>query len=126
MKLTISQKEPSLLAQRRLPLLRLPLEMPEGGVTEWRQVVVHLAPLIGLFRTLKADEDKEKDPEKGERDREGGRERKRPKVTDWHDLPEGRLASVESVRIYANCRVRRVWLSNEGGVRDEWELVAAR
>lgn len=44
----------------------------------------------------------------------------------------GGLGFTAYVRIYANCRLRRVWFSEEGdksldmpGVRDEWALYAA-
>lgn len=76
-------------------------------------MVVNLAQLVPLFRQLRSEDEEEE------------REAKRPRV-GWSDLPEGRMGSVEAVRVYANCRVRRVWLSNEGGVKDEWELVGAR
>lgn len=91
------------------PLLRLPLATPRDGVSEWCEVVVDLRQLVPLFRQLRPEEEEE-----GKRKRPAG----------WSDMPE-RLESVESVRVYANCRVRRVWLASEGGVRGEWALVKA-
>lgn len=93
------------------PLLRLPLATPSDSESEWCEVVVDLRQLVSLFRQLRPEEDEEG-------------EAKRKRRIEWSDLPE-RLGSVESVRVYANCRVRRVWLASEGGVRDEWALLKA-
>ncbi|KAL1412779.1 hypothetical protein Q8F55_000527 [Vanrija albida] len=116
-------EHPALRASATPPLLHLPLALPDDAarLTDWAEVCVHLAPLLALFRTLPS----------GAGDDE--REAKKPRLASaaFAALPEGRLASVSYVRVYANCRVRRVWFARDGRrtldavAGDEWALVAA-
>ncbi|KLT41357.1 hypothetical protein CC85DRAFT_303290 [Cutaneotrichosporon oleaginosum] len=107
-RLESARTEP-ILVPRDPPLLRLPLATPRGGISEWCELVVDLRQLVRLFRQLRPEEEEE------------GKRKRRVESTD---MPE-KLGSVESVRVYANCRVRRVWLASEGGVRGEWALSEA-
>ncbi|BEI81040.1 hypothetical protein CcaverHIS002_0202000 [Cutaneotrichosporon cavernicola] len=98
------------LLPRSPPLLRLPLATPHDGATEWCEVVVDLRQLVPLFRQLRPEEEEENG--------------KRKRRADLAAMPE-LFGSVERVRVYPNCRVRRVWLAFEGGVRGEWALKKA-
>lgn len=128
------QDRPSLRADRTPPLLQLPLELPkdEHKVTDWAELNVNLPQLAALFRSVppEAASESEDDEQgcKGPRLGGGNRgTRQRPP-----DLPSG-YASTVSVRIYASCRLRRLWFSAEGdhsldaaGVRDEWALYSTQ
>ncbi|WOO82330.1 uncharacterized protein LOC62_04G005824 [Vanrija pseudolonga] len=118
-------EHPRLRTSSTPPLLHLPLALPTDAarLTDWVEVCVNLAPLIPLFRSIPSDDD----------DADDGRERKKPRLstTAHAALPQGALASISYVRVYANCRLRRVWCARDGQrtvdavAGDEWALVAA-
>ncbi|WVQ66977.1 uncharacterized protein L199_005169 [Kwoniella botswanensis] len=128
-RLSSFKKNPTVHPHRSPPLIHLPLQPPQQNpstLTPWFHVPLHLAPLIQLFHSLPR-------PQRHASDDDDDREdsRKRRKVAE---LPGGTFASISYVRVYANCRVRRIWFSADGertiqdmgkGVRDEWELYAA-
>ncbi|WRT70214.1 uncharacterized protein IL334_007209 [Kwoniella shivajii] len=122
------KKNPTVHPYRSPPMIHLPLQLPlqtSSTLTPWMTIPIHLAPLIQLFHSLPRPQRHASDDEEDEASR------KRRKVAE---LPNGSFGSVSYVRIYANCRIRRIWFSAEGertiqgmgkGVRDEWELYAA-
>ncbi|KAK4684214.1 hypothetical protein P7C73_g5981, partial [Tremellales sp. Uapishka_1] len=119
---------PTIHPSRTPPLIHLPLNLPDATsstLTPWLTTSMDLASLLPLFQTLlkvRLEEEEE--------DEEEGRRRKRRKAAE---LPSGQFGHVTYVRIYANCRLRRIWLSAEGerttsgmgiGVQQEWGLYA--
>lgn len=107
-------------------------------VTDWAEMGLHLASLVALFRSLPAAPPAYSDSDDNDDEHGSRKRRRRPpppparRPADRSRLPEGGLAYTAYVRIYANCRLRRVWFSEEGdksldmpGVRDEWALYAA-
>lgn len=145
-----SQKAPAIHPHRSPPLLHLPIHLPPvtvSTITPWLHINVNLHSLLPLFQTLtrppsvvseESDEDSDEGP------------RKRRKILE---MPNTRFASVSYVRVYANCRVKRIWLASlsylcsghhgsatadvqsedgertmdgmAGGAEDEWGLYAA-
>ncbi|WVQ72637.1 hypothetical protein IAR50_002196 [Cryptococcus sp. DSM 104548] len=125
-RLSSFKTEPSIHPCRNPPLIHLPLNLPpsEHLLTPWLHVPLNLASLIPLFQSLPRDTT--------ETEHEQGRARKKRRVEA--ELPSGSFKSVSFVKVYANCRVRRIWFSAEGektlasmgkGVEDEWALYAA-
>lgn len=100
-----SQKRPSLHAHRDPPLIHLPLVLPEktaSTMTPWLEFNMNLSALLPLFQSLPRGQTA---PDR--RDGLGARSKKRRRVAD---LPTGQFAYVSYVRVYANCRLRRIWL----------------
>ncbi|EIW72012.1 hypothetical protein TREMEDRAFT_66672 [Tremella mesenterica DSM 1558] len=97
------QKDPKVYSERRIPMIQLPLKLPVGGrtmLTPWTEMVLDLNLLLGLFQTLPRTNNDD-DEESGL----GGMRTSKEET----QLPSGKLASVSYVRVYANCRLRRIW-----------------
>ncbi|WVQ84415.1 hypothetical protein IAT38_006567 [Cryptococcus sp. DSM 104549] len=120
------KKEPTSYPHRSPPLIHLPLALPNSTsqLTSWSHIHINLAALIPLFRSLPRPQAESEAQDSA---------RKRRKV-ETADLPSAGLKSVSYVRVYANCRVRRIWFSAEGeptlegmgrNVEEEWALYAA-
>ncbi|RSH81224.1 uncharacterized protein EHS24_008661 [Apiotrichum porosum] len=139
-RLSSHKTEPTLYAEREPPLVHLPLALPADThkVTDWAETGLHLTSLVALFRSLPAAPPAASDSDDNDDEHGSRKRRRRPpprparRPADRSRLPEGGLAYTAYVRIYANCRLRRVWFSEEGdksldmpGVRDEWALYAA-
>ncbi|OCF44640.1 hypothetical protein I317_01527 [Kwoniella heveanensis CBS 569] len=143
------KKNPTVHPHRAPPLIHLPLQLPSAGpsqLTQWVHIPINLAALIPLFQHLPRpqrhasasesddgddDNDNNSNEEGGHKGEEGKDRRKRRKVAE---LPQGGFGTVSYVRVYANCRIRRIWFSAEGertiegmskSVQDEWALYAA-
>ncbi|ODN77667.1 hypothetical protein L202_04818 [Cryptococcus amylolentus CBS 6039] len=125
-RLSSFKTEPSIHPCHTPPLIHLPLNFPpsESLVTPWLHIPLNLASLLPLFQSIPRDYT-DNDGEQG-----GARKKRRAES----ELPSGSFKSVSFVKVYANCRVRRVWFSAEGektlasmgkGVEDEWALYAA-
>ncbi|GFZ48736.1 hypothetical protein JCM24511_06485 [Saitozyma sp. JCM 24511] len=122
------KKSPTVHPHRSPPLIHLPLTLPAATpstLTPWLHISLNLVPLIALFHSLPRPQLGDTSPDSPERPQ------KRRRLVE---LPSGQLKSVSYVRLYANCRVRRIWFSEEGertlgamgrGVEDEWGLYAA-
>lgn len=98
------QTDPSIHPHRSPPLVHLPLSVlsseSSSELTPWRHIELNLSSLIPLFQSLaRRYEEKE---EKGT----GSRKKRKTEI----ELPNGGFRSVSYVRIYANCRIRRIWL----------------
>ncbi|WWC91706.1 uncharacterized protein L201_006652 [Kwoniella dendrophila CBS 6074] len=127
------KKNPTVHPYRDPPLIHLPLQLPQqtqSTLTPWIHIPLNLSPLIQLFHSLPRPQRHASDDDEDDDDHET-ESRKRRKMAD---LPSGSFSNVSYVRVYANCRVRRIWLSAEGertiqsmgrGAKDEWELYAA-
>lgn len=89
------------------PLLHIPLTFPSltsRPLTAWCTLDIHLPPLLAHFSS---DQFHTSTTSNG-----------------LASLPTGRFQSISYVKIYANCRVRRIWVSQGGptnrGDRDGW------
>ncbi|ORY33419.1 hypothetical protein BCR39DRAFT_519928 [Naematelia encephala] len=125
------QQTPKVHAERSPPLIHLPLALPQQGpttLTQWLDISLDLAALLPLFQSLP----RRLPSSNGSSDEEDNvRAQKRRKMVE---LPSGRFASISCIRVYANCRVRRIWVTAEGqktmdgmgrALKDEWGLYAA-
>ncbi|KAI9634138.1 uncharacterized protein MKK02DRAFT_38810 [Dioszegia hungarica] len=95
------QKTPSIHPHRQPPLIHLPLALPAqtaSTMTQWLDISLNISSLLPLFQTM---------PRTAPED--GTKRRKREE-----GMPNGQFGSVSYVRVYANCRVRRVWFSEAG------------
>lgn len=133
------QSEPTAHPHRSPPLVHLPLKLPstdQHTLTSWLDIKLNLATLLPLFRSLPSSS-KPTDNQK------------RRKVEA--DVPNEQFGYVSYVRVYANCRLRRIWFVspslrrnrcealhlilvqsadgertlNQAGVEEEWGLYAA-
>ncbi|KDN36099.1 hypothetical protein RSAG8_11046, partial [Rhizoctonia solani AG-8 WAC10335] len=85
------------------PLLHVPLDMaPPGCMSPWRTIAINLSTVIPHFGTAACAFD-------------GPRAAR---------IPSGSYASISYLKIYANCRLRRVWLarSADGIANQAWEF----
>ncbi|KAH7345406.1 hypothetical protein B0J17DRAFT_693111 [Rhizoctonia solani] len=85
------------------PLLHVPLDMsPPGCMNPWRTIAINLSTVIPHFSTATCAVDG-------------------PRVAH---IPSGSYASISYLKIYANCRLRRVWLarSADGSTNQAWEF----
>ncbi len=131
------QKNPTIHPYRYPPLVHLPLNIPQRTKTTlnpWLELNLNLPSLIVLFQTLprprKEIDDNGPELEDGyDEDKEGGDDnddddleqkdvktrrkdtrRKRRKIVE---LPSGGFGSLTYIRVYANCRVRRIWFVSD-------------
>lgn len=113
------QKTPSSHIDRQVPLIHLPLAVPTKSVstlTPWLHISFDLNTLIPLFHALPRAQN-----ELGADDKPA----KRRKVYSA-DVPAGHLGYVNYVRVYANCRVRRIWFVSRRGHRGLFCLLILR
>lgn len=119
------------LASVPVPVLHLPLAFPSPAsspLTAWSTVKLHLPSLIPHFSSVayrqrsRSDEQGNEDMDDDEGDEMGSRERDkgggeaedigaRGAVARTGPLPSGAYSHLTHVKIYATCRLRRVWLS---------------
>lgn len=116
-----AQKEPTIHRYRSPPLLHLPLQLPEhaeNSMTPWMDIAINTSQLLSLFQTLpdpdSSASEAASDQEVQDHDRElasgkSGRP-KRPKPRFAEEVPNTQFASITYLRLYANCRVKRIWL----------------
>ncbi|KEP45765.1 putative UPF0468 C16orf80-like protein [Rhizoctonia solani 123E] len=85
------------------PLLHVPLDMsPPGCMSAWRTIAIDLSTVIPHFSTAACTIDG---------------------LRTAH-IPSGSYASISYLKVYANCRLRRVWLSRsvDGSANQAWEF----
>lgn len=96
-----SQHDPSIHPHRSPPLIHLPLSLsssePFSELTPWRHIELNLSSIIPLFQSLARKHEEEEE--------NGSRKKRKSEV----ELPNGGFGSVSYVRVYANCRIRRIW-----------------
>ncbi|KAF9449283.1 hypothetical protein P691DRAFT_667793 [Macrolepiota fuliginosa MF-IS2] len=128
LRMSTFQKQPSLKLSRgersTFPLLHLPLSFPSRSsrpLTAWTTINVHLPTFIPYFshsNLLTVD-------------RQGGQESHASQSWDTITLPavpSGSYSHVSFVRVYATCRLRRIWFDEHGPdqtVPWEFELYSA-
>ncbi|TRM62237.1 hypothetical protein BD626DRAFT_548630 [Schizophyllum amplum] len=107
-RLSTFQKQPRLDAVGDLPLLHLPLSFPqrtdEYSATTWSAVDLHLPRILSAFTSPEFVSEDQPPP---------------PHIR----LPAGSFSHVVYVRIYATCRLRRIWFSHAGpSQKIPWEF----
>ena len=109
------QREPRLKLSK-LPLLHLPLAFPtttSRPLTTWSTVTLNLPTLLPHFSSVSLsykDEDEE-----SEEPRETG--------STVVQVPSGTYSHVSFVKVYATCRLRRIWFSEAGPSQElPWEF----
>lgn len=82
------------------PIVHLPLELPaeDNALTPWLHLNLHLPTLLSSFKTVESHQSPPN---------------KRQKRSSQH-APTATFGSTSFVRVYANCRVRRIWFSQDG------------
>ncbi|KZV61075.1 hypothetical protein PENSPDRAFT_759643 [Peniophora sp. CONT] len=105
------QRHPSMKRTKsRPPLLHLPLSFPTASstpLTTWATVSLHLPSLMPHFSSPAFEEARE---DYGD---------------DRPDSPRGRYSHSSFVKVYATCRLRRIWFSQQpiaNGAEKPWEL----
>lgn len=101
-----TKSNPTVHPHRTPPLIHLPLELPKTDqhtLTQWLDIKLNLAPLLPLFNTLPRPQIE------NEAVNEDRVDRKRRKVAEKVELPNDQFGYVSYVRVYANCRLRRIW-----------------
>lgn len=115
------QKQPRLKLLSGLadtPLLHLPLSFPPTSsrpLTAWSTIVLHLPPLLHQFSSLAVTADTGGDVEPNQN----------PGTVTF---PSGHYSHVSYVKVYATCRLRRIWFSETGPSQKlpwEFELYGA-
>ncbi|KAI6043998.1 hypothetical protein EDC04DRAFT_501246 [Pisolithus marmoratus] len=119
------QKYPTLRCNYNLaPVLQLPLNFPSSSsnaLTAWSTVTIHLPSFIPQFASVSRDQRSRTDAS----DEDGSTDAS--SVPSPQFLPGGAYAHLTYVKIYATCRLRRIWLSDSapgagGPIPWEFEL----
>jgi hypothetical protein len=115
------QRKPTLkIRGRQLPLLHLPFAFPDLSshlLTAWCTFAIHLPPLLARFSSDDLLDDHSETPyDSGEMDGQGKRQ------VDAQ-VPGNRYSHVTYVKVYATCRLKRIWFT-EGGPTQKvpWEF----
>lgn len=110
---TLLQKEITVKSSHNPPILLVPLRFPieeSNPLTAWTTVSIDLSFMIRHFQSATSDVlDTPNEPV------EPGESRQRPAQSHARrfPLPNSRYASTDYLQIYANCRLRRVWFSED-------------
>lgn len=116
----ITQKQPRLKLNHQKagspPLLLLPLLFPSHSahpLTPWNTIDIHLPSFLLHFSSpilQTPDDDGERDQEIKSRN-------------TFPIIPGGKYSHVSYVRVYANCRLRRIWFGeNDPKLKAPWEF----
>ncbi|KAG9309944.1 hypothetical protein JVU11DRAFT_9976 [Chiua virens] len=130
------QKTPQLVRHRggAPPLLHLPLTFPPSSsnpLTAWSTITLNLATFIPQFASLAAHAQIEHDRGDlydsfpGLAAETGAPSSSVSETSRNHQLPlpSGTYAHLAFIKIYATCRLRRIWLSNSAPItRTPWEF----
>ena len=80
-------------------------------MTPWTDIAINVVQLLPLFQNIP---DPDPHPTSGEdEDHTGSGKRSALKGAQHRtaeEMPNGQFASISYVRVYANCRIRRIWL----------------
>ncbi|KAF9558071.1 hypothetical protein CPC08DRAFT_692495 [Agrocybe pediades] len=125
------QKAPRLKLNRKKPghppLLLLPLSFPSHSssrLTPWSIINVHFPSLLPWFSSpIIASGDREEDTQESPESR-GWSSNALPNTSIIpSSVPTGTYSSVLYVRVYANCRLRRIWFDEKSSANtDPWEF----
>ncbi|KAH9478700.1 hypothetical protein JR316_0009158 [Psilocybe cubensis] len=113
---------------RSPPLLLLPLSFPPDSthlLTLWSTIDIHFPSLLPYFSSPALRSMQDIDQEDTEEDTKSHEwaSSSRPNTTAPASIPSGTYSHVSYVRVYANCRLRRIWFG-EGGPSQKgpWEF----
>lgn len=114
------QKSPTLVRNRGAsPLLHLPLAFPPSSsspLTAWSTIALNLAKFIPQFTSLAHIQLASEFADAHHPAERGGTSNQVP-------LPSGTYSHLAFVKIYATCRLRRIWLSESTPItRTPWEF----
>ncbi|GJE94870.1 hypothetical protein PsYK624_110460 [Phanerochaete sordida] len=119
------------LKPAELPILHLPVSFPQSShrLTGWAIINVNLANLLPRFSDVSLLEEEEEEEEDASEDEDyGNQPRPRKKARLAGVVPSGTMSHVSYVKVYATCRLRRLWFSQTGATVDlpwEFELYSA-
>ncbi|KIK96217.1 hypothetical protein PAXRUDRAFT_138992 [Paxillus rubicundulus Ve08.2h10] len=116
------QKSPKLLRNRNFgapPLLHLPLAFPPSSsspLTAWSTITLYLPNFVPRFASLSHSQTSSEYAQDTNPTERGSSSTQVP-------LPGGMYSHLAFIKIYATCRVRRVWLSDSAPItRTPWEF----
>ncbi|KAL5523219.1 hypothetical protein ACEPAF_1486 [Sanghuangporus sanghuang] len=129
------QKEATVVMHHDPPLLHVPLHFPEASArpfTAWSSISIDLASLIQQFHLISSSQRAEYESFAHTQDEGHENDVPNERIAREHSgmnapLPSGGLGKVTYVKVYANCRLRRIWLSDNkrGALPWEFELYAS-
>ncbi|KAF7763455.1 hypothetical protein Agabi119p4_7992 [Agaricus bisporus var. burnettii] len=137
LRMSTFQKQPRLKlsrgAENSLPLLHLPLSFPSRSfrpLTAWTTINLHLPTFIPYFSqsNLLTKDEEDQDQEQKDESRLG------PEYQSWEhgqslrqtsNIPSGSYSHISYIRVYATCRLRRIWFDENGRPPWEFELYSA-
>lgn len=129
--LTVDQKEPNLIISPapNAPVLHLPLSFPQPSsrpLTAWSTIALNLPTLIPHFNSLALRNQLVDDND----DNDDRRDVSHPRIFPATNVsvPSGPYSHLSYIKIYATCRLRRIWLSDfapDSQVPWEFELYGA-
>ncbi|PFH50599.1 hypothetical protein AMATHDRAFT_75496 [Amanita thiersii Skay4041] len=113
LRLSTFQKQPRLLLSGPSPLLHLPLSFPQAAsrpLTTWCTLSLNLPFYLRHFSSVQLS------PDEGQ-----GSEGYRPNALT--QIPSGAYSHISYIRIYATCRLRRIWFDEHGSSHNvPWEF----
>ncbi|TFY65378.1 hypothetical protein EVG20_g5615 [Dentipellis fragilis] len=107
------QKEPALHVTTAPPLLHLPLAFPHAStrpLTTWCTLPVHLPTLLPFFSSHALIRTRSSERDDGSAD-ENDTEDLPPEAAGRVPRPGPHFSHVSYVKVYATCRLRRIWFS---------------
>ncbi|THG98746.1 hypothetical protein EW145_g7373 [Phellinidium pouzarii] len=124
------QKEPSVKRHHDPVLLHLPLRFPHASsrpLTTWNTISLDLGVTMQQFRIISASQHGgiiQADGEDEEIEETSGQQEDALRQTNNANvpLPSGTFGKVLYLKVYANCRLRRIWLSEDRRSVLPWEF----
>lgn len=105
------------------PLLLLPLSVPVRSpetLTAWNTIAVNLPSLLPYFSSPLLRSEQRRN---GDKDGDAGEDAGPHLNASALGIPSGSYAYASFVRIYATCRLRRIWFSENGpSQKVPWEF----
>jgi len=123
MRFSTFQKEISVKPSHDPPLLLIPLRFPSedsNPLTAWMTISIDLSSMMRHFQSAASDHlDRSSDSS----DVRDSPQRPAHLPANRSPLPSSHFASTDYIKIYANCRLRRVWFSEDKAMSSlPWEF----
>ena len=121
------QREATVATHHEPPLLHVPLRFPEASsrpLTPWASISLDLREMIQHFRFIRSSRQTERQPTEDEDDAGSPQDKRtaRERTGANAPLPSGGLGKVTYIKVYANCRLRRIWFSENKRGTLPWEF----